>query len=844
MALPVEVNPLLIANRYAIQRSLRFRSGATAYLNRTPASAGNQQKFTYSVWLKLGSSSTSMEIFSANGTSTTGYFDIRFGYVSGDLKINVDFGPDATRSQNYTTAVYRDFSSWYHVVIAVDTTQATAANRLFIYINGVSQVYSSTSTIPLNLNTNVNSAVAHAIGRRQFGSDLYFDGYLSEVNFIDGYPTGVTSGTWASTNIATLFGYYNEIGIWSPQKYGGSYGTNGFYLPFNDPTSATTLCYDRQLGYTDNTKNNWTPNNISVAAGPTYDAMTDVPTPNQIQNVAAGNYATLNPLQRVYGNPSASNGNLTGTSSTADAVLLATMGITSGKFYAECTATAVSGALNIELRDITGSSAYVYTASTGAITGTTAGATYTSGDVIGVAYDFSAQTVAFYKNNALQGTCTGVSQSLIWTFGNYIPSTSNTVNWNFGQRPFSYTPPSGFLPLNSNNLPTPTISNGAQYMAATTYTGNGSTQSIYPGQTNVSYGNNPLNTTFQPDFAWIKARAGVIQNILTDAVRGVSKQLCSDTTAAEVSYSGFQLTAFNNNGFTVVDATNGGYGVNGSPGGTYSGSSAAYIGWQWQAGGAPTTANVAGAGNVPTAGSVKINGANLTSALAGSIAATNISANTSAGFSVVTYTGTGSAATVGHGLNATPSMIIVKRRNAATYWPVYVASLGATKNLNLNLTDAQASDGAALWNSTAPTSAVFSVNTSGDSNASGGTFVAYCWAPVANFSAFGSYTGNGSTDGPFIFTGFRPRWIMLKRTDSASVVLAWRIYDTSRNPYNAIDLVLGAESSNAEVQTSQTPDALSNGFKLRSPAVDINASGGTYIYAAFAENPFKFANAR
>jgi hypothetical protein len=251
--------------------------------------------------------------------------------------------------------------------------------------------------------------------------------------------------------------------------------------------------------------------------------------------------------------------------------------------------------------------------------------------------------------------------------------------------------------------------------------------------------------------------------------------------------------------------------------------------------------NTAGAGNVPTAGSVLINGANSTSALAGSIAATRISANTSAGFSVVTYTGTGANATVGHELGVAPDMVIIKRRDTTSNWQVRHTSIAVANSIQLNLTNAAAS-ATTVWNSTAPTPTVFSIGTDATVNANTGTYVAYCFDAVAGYSAFGSYTGNGSNDGPFVYTGFRPRYILFKRTDSTG---NWYIYDSSRQTYNVMQLELYPDVSAAETNGGDTVDLLSNGFKLRTGAqAPKNANGGTFIYMAFAENPFKLALAR
>jgi len=208
----------------------------------------------------------------------------------------------------------------------------------------------------------------------------------------------------------------------------------------------------------------------------------------------------------------------------------------------------------------------------------------------------------------------------------------------------------------------------------------------------------------------------------------------------------------------------------------------------------------------------------------------------------VTYTGSGSAATVGHGLGVTPNLIIVKNRTAsAQNWQVYSSAIGATKRLFLDLTDA-AQTVSTVWNNTEPTSSVFSIGTVTDVNGSTNSLVAYCFAPIAGYSAFGSYTGNGSADGPFVYLGFKPKFLMIKRTDTTN---SWVIQDTTRSTYNVSQNNIYADSSGAEASYgSELTDILSNGFKQRGTGVSMNASGGTYVYAAFAEAPFKYANAR
>jgi len=338
------------------------------------------------------------------------------------------------------------------------------------------------------------------------------------------------------------------------------------------------------------------------------------------------------------------------------------------------------------------------------------------------------------------------------------------------------------------------IPDGRTVMAATLYTGNGGSQSI---------ANTVNGVSMQPDFVWVKKRSATENHELTDAVRGNNLRLASNTTDAQ-SAGGIAMAS---TGF----ALSGGFGTDNE-------NAATYVGWQWNAGGSTVT---------NTSGSISA----------------QVRANTTAGFSIVTYTGTGSAATIGHGLGVAPRMIIIFERSpGGDDHIVYHASLTSNQySIRLNTTAAQAGPSAAYWNSTSPTSTVFSVGTSGESNQSTATYVAYCFAAVAGYSAFGSYASNGSTDGPFVYCGFRPRYVLVKSTSAGE---GWYIWDTSRDVDNPNSYRLNAESSGAESTSSVNDiDILSNGFKLRNTAVG-NGAGQTNIYAAFAENPFKYANAR
>ena len=323
--------------------------------------------------------------------------------------------------------------------------------------------------------------------------------------------------------------------------------------------------------------------------------------------------------------------------------------------------------------------------------------------------------------------------------------------------------------------------------------------------TNLSVNNTVNTVSFQPDLVWSKARNNAYDHYLQDSVRGITNGLSSNLTAAEATTSG-SPTSFTSTGFNISSTA----------GWTSLGNTE--VSWQWKAGGTAVS---------NTAGTIT----------------SSVSANTTAGFSVVTYTGTLSAAgtaTVGHGLGVAPAMIITKSRSATSDWVVHHTSLSTPSYAAFLNTNAAASDTSAYGTIAASTASVFTTNYVTGMNISGVTTVAYCWAPVAGYSAFGSYTGNGSADGPFIYTGFRPRFILIKVSSTTG---NWRILDTARSPSNVESLELYPSLANAE-SSFAILDGLSNGFKIRNSDVNYNNSGSTYVYAAYAENPLKYANAR
>jgi hypothetical protein len=340
-------------------------------------------------------------------------------------------------------------------------------------------------------------------------------------------------------------------------------------------------------------------------------------------------------------------------------------------------------------------------------------------------------------------------------------------------------------------LPTPTIGAtsatlATQYFNPVTFSGTGTTNAITVG--------------FAPDFAWLKSRSAASGHNLGDTIRGNSKVLYSNSTSAEDNYT--NICVFNSNGVSLANTSDA------------NGNGTTNVGWFWKGGGTAV------------------------SNTAGSITST-VSANTTSGFSIVTYTGTGANATVGHGLGVAPSMYIIKKRSNVDGWTVWITGFTVNDYIVLNTTAAKATY-TGQW-SALPTSTVLGLSNENDTNDSGATFVAYCFAQIAGYSAFGSYTGNGSTDGPFIYTGFRPRYILRKWTDGVN---QWVVFDTARDTYNLAISSLYPNLAVAEEYGDNYIDILSNGFKTRYSGNSVNGSGGNYIYAAFAENPFKYSLAR
>ena len=790
---PIRIGASGAAADFTIDRSLRFNSGDSPELTRTPSGAGNRTTWTLSFWAKI----------SDDDLGSHGFLFSTGGDANNKVQINLESDNRITfeaKSGGSTQAYIRpsnnlrDVSAWYHFLIHVNTTHATTDNRLIIYINGEdTRSNLSQNTYPSqNTEFEWNKAQEHNIGKRTYSSN-FFNGYLAEINFIDG--SALFADSFTETNSIT--------GQLIPKRYTGSYGTNGFHLNFSDNsgTTATTLGKDSS-----GNGNNFTPNNFSVSAGAGNDSLEDTPT---------NNFSTLSPLLTdTRSDSSFSQGNLTATTGSGASTIGSTFAQTTGKWYAEFVCTAKSSTnMMIGVNSVEGFDGerqgnesqnggvgygYINNGNNALPDGSnnSYGATWAINDVMSIALDLDNNTVNFYKNNAAQGTISiADGYNYVMTFGHGQGGVTATFDANFGQRAFSYTPPTGFKALNSANLPDPTILLPDKHFDTLLYTGSGSSSL-----------NNITGLEFQPDWVWGNARNDTIGNILFDAVRGDDKQLSTDITAAEVT-RGSAAYRFLSNGFAVSNV------------GNLNNSSVNYVAWCWFAGGSTVT---------NTSGTIS----------------SQVRANTTAGFSIVSYSGNGSSgATVGHGLGVVPDQIIIRRREGDN-WMYYSHSLNngsSPQNFYLELNEAggQIND-SRMMNNTAPTSTVFSLRADNSTNGGSSTYIAYCFSEVIGYSKFGRYTGNGNSNGTFVMTGFRPAFVIIKCRSASE---HWRIFDYKRSPINQVNRHLFVSNENVE-STETGLDFLANGFKFRDGDTHQNGNGEEYIYLAFAESPFKYSRAR
>jgi len=767
---------------YSIDYGLRFRAANSARLTRTFGTPTNNLKWKWRATVKRGTLGTYQVLFTGDDGAGTNLAALQFNVTTNKLQFAQLAGG---YNVNCTTdAAWTDPNAHYDIELIYDSANATAADRIIIKVNGVRQALTYT-TGPFAQNTasqiNVNGR-NHAIGYQPYSAAGYFDGIMSNVAFID----GSISDTFNEISSAT-----GQLVQKRPAV--AAYGANGSLNEFKNATSTTTIGYDTSPS----ASNHWTTSGISVTSGVTFDQSSDTPT---------NTYAVYNPLYNMPSYPttfSNANTSCSRAGATGAAAGVSSIGVTSGLWYGEFTLASIGTAvltrvgvtatskLNSSLHVVggefdaygTGCNGVGYFANGTRRTssGDTASwaASYTTNDVIMVAFDASTGKVWFGKNGtwlASGDPAAGTSPAATLTTGVPFYFTHQLLDsqWhgNFGQRPFAYTPPAGFKALCTANLSTPALPNPARGMNTRAYAGNSGTQTIA--------------TDFQFDLAIIKCRNVGRGWRWMDSIRGFNNVLSSSDTSAE--YAGSAVSSVSPTGVDLINADN---------------------------------SNVSGE-NYALYGFLR---------------------GATPGFDIVTYTGNGTNRTVSHAASAKPKLIVTRSRGATSTgrWCVQHALYGAARYAYLNETFAfDTTNASQRWNSTDPTSSVFSLGTSSDVNHTGDTYIAYLWAEVEGFSKIDSYRGNGSADGAFVDCGFKPALVMI--FDASNGGINWRVWDDARSPSNVASLAIYPNSTGTE-GTEAFLDFTSNGFKVRDSGT-IGVSGREYIYAAFARSPFKYATAR
>jgi len=807
----------LFYNDVATQ-SLRLDNSASSLLTRTP-SAGNRKTWTWSAWIKRGDIGRDQDFFTAEGSGGQLYAIM---ITSGDqLQIYA-----ASAVLLLSNQVLRDLSAWYHIVVKSDTTQGTASDRLKIYLNGseiTSFATDNRASYAQNTDYGINSNVKHNIGSNQAGGN-FGDYYIAEVNFVDG-----------NAYDASYFGE-TKNGVWIPKKYTGSYGTNGFRLQL-DQTGVGTASTSTIGADTSGNTHHFTSSGIAAS---------DCNMPDSPEN----NFPTMNALEFQENNSGAflAEGNLKFSNVNANINSTFGFGNSGGKYYWEYLyvsstdsnhyqgVTLPKDGVSIANAFNTGIALYFHDGTTrvDGTSGTGFGGQIGADNIIQFKLDLDNGTLQFGKNNTyisaltlptsiggwraggIQSGGTGGTRVFVANYGQDSSFAGNkTAQGNTDENgigDFFYAPPSGFLALCTANLPEPTIGPNSLTQAddhfnTVLWTGNGSNSH---GITGVG---------FKPDWVWIKERTNASSHYLIDSSRGLGtgdsfRALISDGTDAEYTSLNDQLRTLDSDGFTLDDNTDTNFYVNRN--------NETYVGWNWKANGGTTSSNSDG-----------------------SITST-VQANTTAGFSIVLYTGSESNATVGHGLGGVPDMLIWKKRNGVNDWIVYHSantSEPATDHLHLNNANATSDpSGSTFFQDTLPTSTVFSIGTDDDVN-DAKNYVVYCFRSIEGYSKFGQYTSNGaSDDNTFVYTGFRPAFLLVKMTPSGT---EWVMMDNKKSSSgggNPIDRGQYPNYNYAEYSGNKV-DFLSNGFKVRDTS-GVGYSTRNVIYMAFAEAPFKYANAR
>ena len=731
----------------AIPNSGLFTKGGNTRLTRTTSGTPTDSTtFTLSTWIKrteIGSGD--QYIFSTDSTE--------------GIKQETDVFTVSNGGATVGTHKLRDPADFYHLVVQVDTGLADKFN---LFLDNVELPISSTANPSSWLFNGVSKAAV--IG--DFGAlNIGMGSYCSEFVLVDGLVLPPSD-----------FAEESASGRWRPIDVSGlTFGNNGFYLDFQD---GTDLGKD-----VSGQANHWTNTGVTQSTdSPSRNLPTFGDPENPIVNItqSEGNTAVVMNVtnqEARTGHQVDINGSTGYYFEVVPDAAAITVGFRGIILEGSNLQEASTGASMISI--LTDGSLMV----NGVATAVTSPQTFTTGDVVGIAYGNSGEL--YYSVNGTYAN--SGSAVLTGKTGQYAPfcsrhgGSSPKHTFTFSSDDWVHTPPTDFVELSASTLDASAV-NPQEHFKPLTYTGNGASSRALTG------------VGFTPELAWIKERNGNTHHYLYDQIRGVTKSINSNQTIAEVTDTKFG--SFDSDGFTlgttVTDVNT---------------NTQNYVAWLW---------NMAESTSANTDGTIS----------------STVSTGIDQGMSIVSYTGTGANATVGHGLGIAPSMIIVKNRDSVRDWDVFHKDVGNTKILFLNLTNAETTS--TSWNNTSPTASVFSLGAINAVNESGSAHIAYCFTDIEGFSKASSYTGNGSVDGPFIFLGFRPAYILIKVTGFAD---NWMVVDNARDTENPVTANIKPNSSAAELQ-NESVDLLSNGFKLRAISGETNSNGANYIYMAFAHNPF------
>ncbi|MAK52173.1 SPRY domain-containing protein [Marinobacter sp.] len=758
-----------------IANSCMFDAASNVSLTRTPSGASNRKTFTVSVWVKRcvltdasGNNTYGQRIFNA-GASGSAFFDIKWsgsGDTEGANRLHIrEYSSSAEQIEYWTNRTFEDTSKWYHILLQVDTTQSTSTDRIKLYVDGdqITSWYRSNAPSQ-DFDTLVNSTVLHNIGRFTGATSNNLSGYLTEFNLVDG--SIVAPSTFGLTDTST--------GRWIPKSLTGiSYGSNGFRLQFGSPSA---------LG--DDTSGN--ENDFSVSNLVAGDQTTDSPTQNfaTFDPLDSGNNAGATPGTAVL-----AEGNLRVTAPSNPSnwdQYRTSKPLLSGKYYVEVTLTSLNTATYFGVisknQNIKGGGWYsdqktgwTYDSTNGKTENSnngyiSYGGARSQGDVVGIAVDLDNGKLWFSENgtypnsgNPATGANPAYSNLQIAVEDGGLCFTeargySGHNDWNFGQRSYTHSAPSGF--------------------------------------STVQQGNMPETAKGVSGLVWTKNRDATDNHQLYDSSRGVKKDLHPNTTDQEGTTTD-GLQKFLKGGQQIEDDV------------SINTSGESYVSWNWVCNGGTTETNNDGETTV------------------------TLQKNTTAGFSMGTFTSKVAEQTCGHGLGVKPNFILLKKLDGSQNWMAYHSALSSSDAYYLHLNNTDTTQTGSDFGNDVPTSTVFHTNVTGTA---GSSYCFWAWRSVEGYSKFGLYEGNNNADGTFVNTGFKPAFVMIKSIDGSSSSYPWAIYDSKRSPINPVSLFLSANDSVVE-NTLDRIDFLSNGFKCRQSYSYSNA-GETYVYVAFAEHGF------